>query len=100
MPTRSVMHNVKPASSAAGRTRAFLLHLNRSEDTTAASSSPESHRGLHRQNDTAATPCGPLDRVMRAEPPAVRAQTTLARHGATVVPGRALDFGEDGAPLL
>lgn len=96
MPTRSLTHNAKPASPAAGRTRAFLLRLDGVADTTAAASSPESY--CHRHNDTAATPCGPLDRVMRAEPPAVRAQTTtLARHAAGT--GRALDFGEDGAPL-
>ena len=99
MPTRSLTHNAKPASSAAGRTHAFLLRLEEAADTT-TTFSPESHCHLLRGDDTAATPCGPLDRVMRAEPPAVRAQTTLARHAATGGPGRALDFGEDGAPLL
>ena len=98
MPTRSVMHNVKPASPAAGRARAFLLRLDRAAaDTTTDYSPSESHRYLCHENDTAATPCGPLNRVMRAEPPALRAQTKLTHHA--VGQGRMLYFGEDGAQL-
>ena len=99
MPTRSLLHNVKPASPAARRARGFLLHLDgaaEEDTTTAAFSPPESDC---RRNDTT-TPCGPLDRVMRVEPPAVRAEiASLARH-AEDGRGRALDFGEDGAPLV